>query len=165
MPEVRIVGYTLHLILDNLHHIRLDARVVPFYLLLHDVVALAVLELVDDGYLFVSLGFCRYFLGIYDNAGMENLLFDFLPEIIRHAAHERTLREIGDFGCWNKRIHLRVDGGRGILPVDGERLPLLQDFTETLREILGGFSHDLPAENIAHRILDNLRFLVPIIPR
>ena len=64
----------------------------------------------------------------------------------------------------NKRIHLRVDGSRGILPVDGERLPLLQDFTETFREILGRFSHDLPAENIAHRILDHFRLLVPVIP-
>ena len=118
--EVRIVGYTFHLILDNLHHVRLDARVVTFYLLQHDVVALTVLELVDDGDFLVGFRFRRYFLVVHDDARMENLLFDLFPEVVRHTAHERTLREVGDFGCRNKRVHLRVDGGRGILPVDGE---------------------------------------------
>ena len=35
----------------------------------------------------------------------------------------------------NERIHLRVDGGGNILPVDGDGLPFLQHLTEQLGDV------------------------------
>lgn len=78
-------------------HLRLSAPrpfylgIVPVYLLLHDVVAVRILELVDDGYFLVGFGFRCYLLIIDNNAGMENLLVNLFPEVIRYAAHECTL--------------------------------------------------------------------------
>ena len=57
----------------------------------HDVVAVRILELVDDGYFLVGFGFRCYLLIIDNNAGMENLLVNLFPEVIRYAAHECTL--------------------------------------------------------------------------
>ena len=82
---------------QKIFHARIivDSEKVSVYLLLHDVVAVLVLELVDDGYLLV--GFClrRHFFTVDNNPRMENLLFYLFSEIVRHAAHECSLREIG----------------------------------------------------------------------
>ena len=96
---------------------------------------------------------------------MENLLFYLLPEVVGHAAHESTLREVGDLGGGYEGVHLRVDGCGGVLPVDGEGLPLLEYLAEPLRQALCRLADHLPAEDVAHRVLDDLRLLVPVIPR
>lgn len=94
---------------------------------------------------------------------MENLLFYLFSEIVRHTAHECSLREIGYFGCRYQRIQLRVDGGGCILPVDGDGLPLLQNFTKPLGKALCGFTYHLAAEYIADRILDYLRLFFTVV--
>ena len=72
MLQVLVVCDSFHLIFDYLHHIRFDLGIVPVYLLLHDVVAILVLELVDDRYLLVSLCFRRYLFAIDNNPCVEN---------------------------------------------------------------------------------------------
>lgn len=62
---------------------------------------------------------------------MEDFLVYLCPEVVRHTAHECSLREIGYFGCRYQRVQLRVDGGGCILPVDGNGLPLLEYLAET----------------------------------
>ena len=94
---------------------------------------------------------------------MENLLVYLLPEVVRHAAHECALREVGYLGSGNQGIQLRVDGGGCILSVDGYGLPLLEYLSETLRKILGGFTDHLAAEDVTDRILDYLRLLVTVV--
>ena len=89
--QIRVVLYTGHLIFDYPHHVRFYLGIVPVYLLLHDVVAVRILEPVDDGYFLVGFGFRCYLLIIDNNAGMENLLVNLFPEVIRYAAHECTL--------------------------------------------------------------------------
>lgn len=91
MFQIRVVLYTGYLILDYPHHVRFYLGIVSVYLLLHDVVAVRIPEFVDDGYFLVGFGFRRYLLVIDNNAGMENLLVNFFPEVVRYAAHERTL--------------------------------------------------------------------------
>ena len=163
MLQIRVVLYTLLLIFDYPHHIRFYLGIVPVYLLLHDVVAVRIPELVDDGYFLVGFGFRRHLLIIDNNSGMEYFLVNLFPEVIRHTAHKRTLRQVGDFRCRNEGIHLRVDGGGSVLPVDGDGLPLLEYLAEAFRKVLRRFSHDLTAEDITHRILDNLRLFFTIV--
>lgn len=71
MLQVLVVCDSFHFIFNYLHHIRLDLGVVAVNLLLHDVVAILVLELVDDGYLLVSLCFRRYLFTIDNNPCVE----------------------------------------------------------------------------------------------
>lgn len=65
---------------------------------------------------------------------MENLLVYLLPEIVCHAAHERTLRKVGYLGGRYQGIKLRVDGSRSVLTVDGYGLPLLENLAEPFRQ-------------------------------
>ncbi len=67
---------------------------------------------------------------------MEDFLVYLCPEVVRHAAHERSLREIGYFGCRYQGVHLRVDGSGCVLPVDGDGLPLLEYLAEAFRKVL-----------------------------
>ena len=94
---------------------------------------------------------------------MENLLLYLLPEVVGHAAHERALREVGDLGGGYEGVHLRVDGCGGVLPVDGEGLPLLEYLAEPLRQAPCRLADHLSAEDVAHRVLDDLRLLVPVV--
>lgn len=94
---------------------------------------------------------------------MENLLVYLLPEVVRYAAHECALREVGYLGSGNQGIQLRVDGGGCVLPVDGYGLPLLEYLSEAFRKILGGFTDHLAAEDVTDRILDYLRLLVTVV--
>ena len=122
-----------------------------------------ILELVDDRDFFVGSGLRRHLLVIDDDTGMENLLLDFLTEVVRHAAHECTLREVGNLGSGYQGIQLRVDGGGCVLPVDGYGLPLLKDFAETLRKVLCRFAYHLSGENIADCILDHFRLFFTVV--
>ena len=55
------------------------------------------------------------------------------------------------------------DGGRLVVTVDGHRLSLLEDFSETFGDSLGCFTYDLTRKDISHGVLDNLAFLVAIV--
>ena len=91
MFQIRVVLYTGYLILDYPHHVRFYLGIVSVYLLLHDIVAIRILELVDDGNFLVGFGLSRHLFVIDNNAGMENLLVNLFPEVVCHATHERAL--------------------------------------------------------------------------
>ena len=94
---------------------------------------------------------------------MENLLFYTLVEVVGHRTDKHSLCKPGNLARRDKRVHLRVDGGGNVLPVDGDGLPLLQHLSEPFRERLGGFAHHLPGEDIADRVHHDFGFLVPVI--
>ena len=67
MLQIRVIFDTFHFIFYYLHHIRLDARIVPVYLLLHDVIAVRILELVDDRDFLVGFRFRRHLFAVDNN--------------------------------------------------------------------------------------------------
>ncbi len=148
---------------DNLPHLRLDAVVVLLYRFLHAVVAVGIGEVRDDGDGLVSLFLALHLLCVHHNLAMKDFLLDALVEVVRHRAHEHALRERGNLARGYQALHLRVDGSGLVLAVDGDALPLLQDFSETLGKGLGGLAHYLPGEDVAHRVHHYGGFFVPII--
>lgn len=143
MLQIRIVLDSFFLILDDLQYVRLDLRIITVNLLLHDVVAVRIPELIDYRNFLVGFHFRGYFCTVNDNPRMENLLVYLFPEVVSHAAHECSLRKISDFGSRYQGIQLRIDGGGCILSVDGNGLPLLEYLAETLRQVLGRFPDHL----------------------
>jgi len=93
---------------------------------------------------------------------MENLLLDALAEVVGDRPDEHALRERGNLACWDNALHLRIDGGGLVLSVDGDTLPLLQDFTETFRQGLGGFDH-LSRKDVADGVHHHGGFLVVVV--
>ena len=153
----------LQLVGDNLPHLGTDAVVVLLNHLFHAVVAVGVGEVRDDGDGLVSLFLTLHFIGIYYNLTVKNLLLDALIEVVRHRADEHALRERGNLARGYQAFHLRVDGGGLVLAVDGDTLAPLQDFAETLRKRLGGLTHHLTGEDVAHRVHHYGGFLVAVI--
>ena len=94
---------------------------------------------------------------------MEDFLLDTLVEVVGDGSNKHALREVGDFRSRDKAIELRGDGGRFVVAVDGHRLTLLEDFSETFGEGLGCFTYDLTAKDVSHGVLNNLTFLVAIV--
>ena len=74
---------------------------------------------------------------------MENLLLNAFVEVVGHRTDKHSLRQAGNLARRDKRIHLRVDGGGNVLPVDGNGLPFLQHLSKAFRKRLGGFAHHL----------------------
>ena len=73
------------------------------------------------------------------------------------------LGQVGNLGSRDERVKLCANGGGYILTVDGDRLPLLEYFAETFGKRLRSFSNHLTAENIAYRVLDDLRLFFTVI--
>ena len=163
MFQILVTSDALQLVGDNLFHLLLDAPVIRLHHFLHAVVAVRVREVGNDGYRLVGFLLALHFLGIHDNLTVENLLLDTLVEVVGHRTDEHPLRQAGNFARRDKRVHLRVDGGGNILPVDGDGLPLLKHLSEPLRERLGCFAHHLPGEDIADRVHHHFRLAVPIL--
>ena len=132
MLQVLIVGNTLQLILDNLLDILLDLIVVVLYGLLHAVVAIGILEVVDDGDRLIMAFLSLYLVGVNDNLGMEDLLLDTFVEVIGNRADKHSLGESANLARRNETVHLGVDGSGDILAVDGNGLALLEHFSKTL---------------------------------
>jgi len=130
--QVLIVGDTLQLILDYLLDILLDLIVVVLYGLLHAVVAIRILEVVDDGDRQIMAFLSLYLVGVNDNLGMEDLLLYALVEVIGNRADKHTLGESANLAWRNETVHLGIDGCRDILTVDGNGLALLEHLAETL---------------------------------
>ena len=126
MFQIIVVGNTLQLVSDNLLHLLLDAPVIRLHRFLHAVFAILVREVGNDGYRLVGF----HLLGIHDNLTVENLLLDTLVEVVGHQTDKHALRQSGNLARRDKRVHLRVDGGGNVLPVDGDGLPLLQHLSE-----------------------------------
>lgn len=101
-------------------HFLLDAPVIRLPRFLHAVVAVPVREIGNDGYRLVGFLFALHPLGIHDNLTVENLLLDALVEVVLHRTDKHSLRQSGNLARRDKRVHLRVDGGGNILPIDGD---------------------------------------------
>ena len=94
---------------------------------------------------------------------MKNLLFDTLVEIIRYRADEHSLCQSRNLARWYEGIHLRIDGGRDVLPVDGDGLPFLQHFSETFRKRLRRLSHHLSRKDVPYRVHHYLCLLIAVV--
>ena len=133
MRQRRIVLYALQFVGDNLPHVGFDPVVVLLYLLFHAVLAVLVREIGNNGYRLVGFLLPLYFFSVHDNLSVENLLLDALVEVVGHRTDKHTLRKTGNLARRDERVHLRVDGGGHVLPVDGDGLPFLQHLTEPFR--------------------------------
>lgn len=130
MLQVVIACDALQFILHNLLHLLLDAPVICLHHFLHAVVAVLVREVSNDGYLLVGFFLAFHLLCIHDNLAVKNLLFNALVEVIGHRTDKHSLRQAGNLAGRDKRVHLRIDRGGNVLPVDGNGLPFLQDLSE-----------------------------------
>lgn len=161
--QFRVGLDALQLVGDNLPHIGTDAVVVFLNHLLHAVVAIGIGKVRDDGNRLVSLFLTLHLIGIDHNLAMENLLLNALAEVVGDRSHEHALRERGNLARRDKALHLRVDGGGLVLAVDGDTLPLLQDFAETLGKGLGSLAHDLPGKDVADGVHYYSGLLVAVV--
>lgn len=100
--------------------------------MLHAVVAIGILEVVDDGDRLIMAFLSLYLVGVNDNLGMEDLLLYSLGEVVGNRADKHSLGESANLGRRNETVHLGIDGCRDILTVDGNRLALLEYFSKTL---------------------------------
>ena len=163
MFQIFVISDAFQLFLNNLFHLLLDAPVIRLHCFLHAVFAILVREVGNDGYRLVGFLLAFHLLGIHDNLTVENLLLDTLVEVVGHRTDKHTLRQAGNLARRDKRVHLRVDGGGNILPVDGNGLPLLQHLPEAFGQCLGGFAYDLPRENITDGVHHDFGFLIAIV--
>lgn len=130
MFQIFVISDAFQLFLNNLFHLLLDAPVIRLHCFLHAVFAILVREVGNDGYLLVGFFLAFHLLCIHDNLAVKNLLFNALVEVIGHRTDKHSLRQAGNLAGRDKRVHLRIDRGGNVLPVDGNGLPFLQDLSE-----------------------------------
>ena len=82
MLQVLVSSDAFQLILDYLLDIFLDLVVVVLNGLLHAIVAIGILEVVDDGDRLIMAFLSLYLVGVNDNLGMEDLLLYALGEVV-----------------------------------------------------------------------------------
>ena len=128
-----------------------NLMVVAFDNLFEIVGANCVSERIDfrDG--LVGLHFRRNLCRIHNNLSVEDLLFDTFVEVVGYRTYEHTLCEVGNLACRDKTVHLRRNGSRLVVSVDGHGLSLLKHLAKTFRECLGSLSNYLPGKDIAYR--------------
>ena len=63
-------------------------------------------------------------LGLFITKGMKQTSFCDVAVAV-HKSKGAVIHYPGNLTRWNERVHLRVDGGGNILPVDGDGLPFL----------------------------------------
>ena len=100
---------------------------------------------------------------IHNDFSMEYFLVYLFTKIVGNGSDKCALGQVGNLGSRDERVKLCADGSGYILAVDGNGLPLLEHFAETFGKRLRGFSNHLAAENIAYRILDDLRLFFTVI--
>lgn len=132
MLQALVTSDALQLVLDNQLDIFLDLVVVVLNGLLHAVVAIGILEVVDDRDWLIIAFLSLYLVGVNDNLGMEDLLLYALGEVVGNRADKHTLGESANLARRNETVHLGIDGCRDILTVDGNGLTLLEHFSKTL---------------------------------
>ncbi len=143
MLQVFVTCDAFQFILDNLFDVLLDLIVIVQNSLLHAVVAIGILEIVNDRDWLIMTFLSLYFVGVNDNLGMENLLLYAIGEVVGNSSNKHTLGEFANLAWRNETVHLGIDGCRDILTVDGNRLALLEHLcllvsiiTNQLREVL-----------------------------
>ena len=82
MLQVFVTCDALQFVLDNQLDILLDLVVIVQNSLLHAVVAIRILEVVDDGDRLIMAFLSLYLIGVNDNLGMEDLLLYALGEVV-----------------------------------------------------------------------------------
>ena len=82
MLQVFVTCDVLQFVLDNQLDILLDLVVIVQNSLLHAVVAIGILEVVDDGDRLIMAFLSLYLVGVNDNLGMEDLLLYALGEVV-----------------------------------------------------------------------------------
>ena len=82
MLQVFVTCDALQFVLDNQLYILLDLVVIVQNSLLHAVVAIGILEVVDDGDRLIMAFLSLYLIGVNDNLGMEDLLLYALGEVV-----------------------------------------------------------------------------------
>ena len=82
MLQVFVTCDALQFVLDNQLDILLDLVVIVQNSLLHAVVAIGILEVVDDRDRLIMAFLSLYFVGVNDNLGMEDLLLYALGEVV-----------------------------------------------------------------------------------
>ena len=82
MLQVFVTCDALQFVLDNQLDILLDLVVIVQNSLLHAVVAIRILEVVDDGNRLIMAFLSLYLIGVNDNLGMEDLLLYALGEVV-----------------------------------------------------------------------------------
>ncbi len=82
MLQVFVTCDALQFVLDNQLDILLDLVVIVQNSLLHAVVAIGILEVVDDGDRLIMAFLSLYLIGVNDNLGMEDLLLYALGEVV-----------------------------------------------------------------------------------
>ena len=132
MLQVFVTCDALQFILDNLFDILLDLVVIVQNSLLHAVVAIGILEVVDDGDRLIMTFLPFHLFGINYYLGMEDLLLYALGEVVGNRSNKHTLGESANLTWRNETVHLGIDGCRDILSVDGNGLALLEHLAETL---------------------------------
>ena len=163
MFQIFVVGNPFQFLLNNLLDFLLDSPVILLHRFLHAVVTVFVREVGNDGYRLVGFLLAFHLLGIHDNLTVENLLFYTLVEVVGHRTDKHSLCKPGNLARRDKRVHLRVDGGGNVLPVDGDGLPFLQHLSKAFRKRLGGFAHHLTGEDIADGVHHDFGFFVAIV--
>ena len=143
----------------------LDLAIIGFNSLPQTVGAIFVCEVRYQRNRLVSFRFSRDLGNIHNDLSMEDFLLDTFVEVVGHGADKHALRQVADLRRRNQAVHLRVDGGRDVLPIDGDGLPSLQDFAEPFGERPGGFSHHLPRKHIPDRVLNHPTFLFTVVAR
>ena len=132
MLQILVSSDALQFVLDNLLDILLYLIVVVLNSLLHAVIAIGILEVVDDRDWLIMAFLPLYFVGVNDNLGMEDLLLYALGEVVGNRAYKHTLGESANLAWRDETVHLGIDGCRDILTIDGNRLALLEYFSKTL---------------------------------
>lgn len=82
MLQVFVTCDALQFVLDNQLDILLDLVIIVQNSLLHAVVAIGILEVVDDGDRLIMAFLSLYLIGVNDNLGMEDLLLYALGEVV-----------------------------------------------------------------------------------
>ena len=82
MLQVFVTCDALQFVLDNQLDILLDLVVIVQNSLLHAVVAIGILEVVDDGDRLIMAFLSLYLIGVNDNLGMEDLQLYALGEVV-----------------------------------------------------------------------------------
>ena len=82
MLQVFVTCDALQFVLDNQLDILLDLVVIVQNGLLHAIVAIGILEVVDDGDRLIMAFLSLYLIGVNDNLGMEDLLLYALGEVV-----------------------------------------------------------------------------------
>ena len=121
MLQILVSSDAIQFILDNLFDVLLYLIVVVLNSLLHAVVAIGILEIVNDRDRLIMAFLSLYFVGVNDNLGMEDLLLYALGEVVGNRADKHTLGESANLARRNETVHLGIDRCRDILTIDGDK--------------------------------------------